>query len=196
MPFQLERHFGKSLVCFEALPRTEHSVPIKMDNHDNKNEIMTRPVATIETCPLTGEDAGPMPIASPKSVEDLTTMIDPDGCPKKFDPSTSRQSPIHEQLGKRKNGEQRGWLEACLSTETKPIFIELARATSSGFREGNLAESLFFGWNVNESKMENVLSRADFPAFPMPASKCTCAKTQAQFMQLANQSLNWKHDPN
>jgi hypothetical protein len=170
---------------------------------------MTRPVTRVETHPLTGEDARPIPIVSPTSVEDLrpipivsptsvedlTTMIDPGGNPKQIDPSKFGRSPIHEQLRLRNNGKQRGWLQACLvSLEMKSIFMQLARATSSGFREGNLAESLCFGWNVNESEMENILSRADFPAFPMPVSEC--AETQDHFIRLLNQSLNWKYDPN
>ena len=100
--------------------------------------------------PLTSKDAGPTPIASPTSAKDLTPIVDPDGNPKKFDPSTLHQSPTHEQVQKQN--------EACLSTGLKPIFVELARATSSGFREENLAETLCFGGSVNESTMENALS--------------------------------------
>jgi hypothetical protein len=106
---------------------------------------MTRPVASVETHPLTGKDAGPIPIVSPTTsvVEDLTTIVDPSKNPKQIDPSAFVRSPIHDQLQKQNNVKQRGWLQACLSTEMKPIFVHLAMATSSGFREGNLAESLW-----------------------------------------------------
>jgi hypothetical protein len=88
---------------------------------------MMKPTTTIETHPLYGEDAGPIPIVSPSSEqEELATIIDPEKDPKQIDPSTSRESPIHERLRNQNAGKQKGWLQACLSIHRNETYLSYA----------------------------------------------------------------------